>query len=74
VLGVLLTMDGRQGIDLLNIVKPRHAIPIHYDDYTVFKSPLSDFVEEVARRGVPSELHYVGRGETFRFTLADLTA
>jgi L-ascorbate metabolism protein UlaG (beta-lactamase superfamily) len=74
VLGVLLTMDGRQGVDLLNIVKPRHAIPIHYDDYTVFKSPLSDFVEEVARRGVPSELHYVGRGETFRFTLSDLTA
>jgi L-ascorbate metabolism protein UlaG (beta-lactamase superfamily) len=74
VLGVLLTMDGRQGIDLLNIVKPRHAIPIHCDDYTVFKSPLSDFVEEVARRGVPSELHYVGRGETFRFTLSDLTA
>lgn len=38
--GILLTMDDRQGIEALRAVSPREAIPIHYDDYTLFKSPL----------------------------------
>jgi L-ascorbate metabolism protein UlaG (beta-lactamase superfamily) len=52
VLGVTVTMDGRQGADLLEIVGPRTTVPIHYDDYGVFHSPLSDFLGEVERRGL----------------------
>ncbi len=52
VLGVTVTMDGRQGADLLEIVGPRTTVPIHYDDYGVFRSPLSDFLAEVERRGL----------------------
>jgi len=62
VLGLLVTMDGRQGADLLEIVTPAMTVPIHYDDYTVFKSPLQDFLDEVQRRGLPG-VRPIARGE-----------
>lgn len=40
-------MDGKQGVEAMKIVNPELAIPIHYNDYDVFKSPLSDFQREV---------------------------
>jgi L-ascorbate metabolism protein UlaG (beta-lactamase superfamily) len=64
VLGLLLTMDGEQGVDLLEMLRPRLAVPIHFDDYTVFRSPLSDFLDAVDRRQPPSQVVTVGRGET----------
>ncbi len=63
VLGVTVTMDGRQGADLLEIVGPRTTVPIHYDDYGVFRSPLSDFVAEVERRGLTG-VQVVERGSS----------
>ena len=39
VLGIMVTMDGKQGVELMQIVQPNLAIPIHYNDYDVFKSP-----------------------------------
>ena len=51
-LGLMVTMDGKQGADLLQIVHPRATVPIHYDDYGVFTSPLQDFLDEVERRGI----------------------
>ena len=62
VLGLLVTMDGRQGADLLEIVTPAMTVPIHYDDYTVFKSPLQDFLDEVQRRGLQG-VRPIARGE-----------
>ena len=67
VLGVLLTMDGAQGVELMWIIQPRLAIPIHYDDYTVFTSPLSDFQEAVSEAGLSDRVHYLLRGDTFAF-------
>jgi L-ascorbate metabolism protein UlaG (beta-lactamase superfamily) len=67
VLGVLLTMDGAQGASMMRIVQPRLAIPIHYDDYTVFRSPLSDFQEAVSAAGFSDRVHYLLRGDTFTF-------
>jgi len=49
-------------------MQPNHAIPIHYDDYTVFRSPLADFKEAYERSGLTTEMHYLGRGDTFTFT------
>src|SRR4051812_14316952 len=43
ILGVLLTMDATQGAAAIRTLSPRAAIPVHYDDYTVFRSPLSAF-------------------------------
>lgn len=62
-MGVLVTMDGTQGADLVEMIAPRLAIPIHHDDYTVFRSPLSDFTSEMERRGLAARLRTVGAGE-----------
>ena len=63
-LGLTVTMDGRQGADLVELLKPPVTVPIHFDDYDRFKSPLGDFVTEVARRQLPGELRTVHRGDT----------
>lgn len=62
--GILVTMDARQGADLLELIRARTAVPIHNDDYGVFKSPLSAFRGEVARRGLDGQVTYVQRGQT----------
>ncbi len=64
VAGVLLTMDGRQGADLVELLKPPVTVPVHFDDYSVFTSPLGDFVAEVAQRRAPGEIRTVTRGQT----------
>ncbi|TYK53149.1 MBL fold metallo-hydrolase [Actinomadura decatromicini] len=72
-LGLLtVTMDGRQGAQWLETTGCATAIPVHYDDYTVMKSPLSDFEREVTRRGMGARLRHVDRGGTL--TLARATA
>lgn len=71
VLGVMVTMDGRQGVEALRLTRPRVAIPIHYDDYTVFKSPLSDFQQEVDDAALETEVRYLAHGETYEFTVPE---
>jgi L-ascorbate metabolism protein UlaG (beta-lactamase superfamily) len=63
-LGVTVTMDGAQGADLVEMLKPPMTVPIHYDDYDRFRSPLGDFVNEVRQRRLPGELRTAVRGET----------
>jgi L-ascorbate metabolism protein UlaG (beta-lactamase superfamily) len=63
-LGVLVTMDGEQGADLVELVEPALTVPVHHDDYTVFTSPLSDFLEACRRRDLPTRVQPVARGET----------
>ena len=65
--GLVVTMDGAQGAELLEAVRPRKAVPVHTDDYTVFRSPLSDFTDEVERRGLSDLVRVVGRGKTATF-------
>jgi L-ascorbate metabolism protein UlaG (beta-lactamase superfamily) len=69
VLGIMVTMDGAQGVEMMRLVDPKHAIPIHFDDYDVFKSPLSDFQREVEAAGFADRVTYLDRGETYTFTL-----
>ena len=64
VLGVLVTMDGRHGADLVEMIRPKATVPVHYDDYTVFRSPVSDFLQQCRDRRVPSDVRHVARGET----------
>ncbi|GLY51420.1 MBL fold metallo-hydrolase [Lentzea sp. NBRC 102530] len=65
VLGVLLTMDGRQGADLVELLAPGVTVPVHYEEYGVMKSPLSDFTSEISGRPRSFDVRVVGRGETF---------
>jgi L-ascorbate metabolism protein UlaG (beta-lactamase superfamily) len=64
VLGLTLTMDARQGADLVELLRPPVTVPIHFDDYNRFTSPLGDFVAEVGRRALPGQLRTVHRGDT----------
>lgn len=71
VFGVMVTMDGKQGVRMLKLANPRRAIPIHFDDYDVFRSPLADFRQEVEAAGLTDRVHYLDRGETYEFELAE---
>jgi L-ascorbate metabolism protein UlaG (beta-lactamase superfamily) len=66
VLGMLVTMDARQGLEALRLIRPRLAIPIHYNDYTVFKSPLQHFQQAVAAAGLEQHVRYLGHGARTR--------
>lgn len=67
ILGILVTMDAQEGVRALRLIDPREAIPIHYDDYTVFKSPLAAFEREVDAAGLNDRVRYMARGDTARF-------
>lgn len=69
ILGVFkVTMDGKDGVDLMQIIRPQRVIPIHYDDYDVFKSPLADFARELKAAGLDRQVTYLAHGETYTFT------
>lgn len=67
VMGIMLTMDGKQGTQALKIIAPEMAIPVHFNDYTVFKSPLDDFKKAVQEAGLESKVKYLQHGETYIF-------
>jgi L-ascorbate metabolism protein UlaG (beta-lactamase superfamily) len=69
---VMVTMDARQGVEAIRIIEPRTAIPIHYNDYTVFKSPLEDFKRAVAEAGLEERVHYLSHGDTYEFEVPAL--
>ncbi|MDT7805049.1 MAG: hypothetical protein QOI78_8482 [Actinomycetota bacterium] len=61
--GVLVTLDHRGGVDLLNLLEPTRAVPVHFDDYGLFHSPVSNFLEEVRVREPVTRVHLLQRGE-----------
>jgi L-ascorbate metabolism protein UlaG (beta-lactamase superfamily) len=63
-LGLTVTMDARQGADLVELLEPPVTVPVHFDDYDRFTSPLGDFVAEVVRRELPGSVRTVQRGDT----------
>lgn len=71
ILGVLLTMDAEQGVEAIRMIDPREVIPIHYDDYDVFKSPLDDFRKAVDAAGFSDRVRYLARGETYAFEVPE---
>ncbi|MBD2094034.1 MBL fold metallo-hydrolase [Trichocoleus sp. FACHB-591] len=65
--GVLVTMDGKQGVEMVRLIAPKTAIPIHYNDYTVFKSPLEEFKQAIAAAGLDTQIEYLSHGDTYQF-------
>ncbi|MGZ3184076.1 MAG: MBL fold metallo-hydrolase [Telluria sp.] len=62
-----VSMDGADGVSLMQLVKPRVAIPIHVDDYDVFRSPLEDFQRRVKDAGLETLVIYLRHGEAYTF-------
>lgn len=50
------------GADLVGLLQPSRVVPVDVDDYTVFTSPLADFVSALGDDR--DRLVVVGRGET----------
>ncbi|QIN83544.1 MBL fold metallo-hydrolase [Rubrobacter tropicus] len=67
VLGVFVTMDAEQGLEAMRIMDARTTIPIHYNDYTRFESPLVDFERAVTDAGLDEKVRYLAHGETYEF-------
>ena len=67
VLGIMVTMDAEQGMEAMRIIDPRTTVPIHYNDYEVFESPLDDFKRAVNEAGLEDRVHYLSHGDTYEF-------
>ncbi len=64
ILGLLVTMDDQQGAQLVRTIAPRITVPVHFDDYGVFRSPRADFERRYREEHLPGELRVVERGDT----------
>ncbi|MDQ3873684.1 MAG: MBL fold metallo-hydrolase [Thermoproteota archaeon] len=74
VLGIVVTMDAKEGIEMLRIIKPKKVIPIHYNDYDVFKSSLEEFQNEVRNAHLEDRVHYLRHGDTYNFHMQTVNA
>ncbi|MCJ1239326.1 hypothetical protein MMC14_007320 [Varicellaria rhodocarpa] len=68
---VMVTMDAKQGVELIRLVRPDVVIPVHYDDYDVFLSPLEDFKRAVEEAGLAGKVVYLERGDGYRFRVEE---
>lgn len=66
-LGVLVTMDAKQGVEMIKIINPTIAVPIHYNDYDVMQSSLADLQREVTAAGLEDRMRYLLHGDTYAF-------
>ena len=66
---LMVTMDAEQGVKLMQLVQPKTTVPIHFDDYDVFLSPLSDFKKKVEDAGWKEKVVYLDRGEEMKFSV-----
>src|ERR1044072_3449389 len=69
IMGILLTMDAEQGVEAIQIINPREVIPIHFNDYEVFRSPLEDFKRAVEAAGLAAKGGDLSDGESYNFEL-----
>lgn len=58
---------------MIQLVQPKTAMPIHYDDYDVFTSPLSDFQRAVEAAGLSDRVRYWSRGDTVELIPGDVS-
>ncbi len=56
-------------LEIVVRVMPDKAIPIHYNDYDVFKSPLEDFKRAAEAAGLNDKMIYLAHGETHNFDI-----
>ncbi|TDZ19336.1 UPF0173 metal-dependent hydrolase [Colletotrichum orbiculare MAFF 240422] len=68
---LMVTMDAKQGIKLMKLVDPDVTIPIHYDDYDAFLSPLDDFKKGVNEENKGDRVVYLDRGEHYKFKVRE---
>lgn len=65
--GMVVTLDEKHGCELVQIVEPRYAVPVHLDDYDVFRFSQAEFDREVAAHGLDDRIRRINRGQTMTF-------
>ncbi|KAL8796424.1 MAG: hypothetical protein Q9195_001331 [Heterodermia aff. obscurata] len=68
---LMVTMDADMGIQLMKLIDPDITVPIHYDDYDVFLSPLEDFKKAVREAGLEDKVIYLDRKDAYHFSVKD---
>jgi len=63
----VVTMTGEQAVQAVEITRPHTAIPIHYNDFSVFRSGLEDFKKAAENSATSTEFVYLTHGETYTF-------
>ncbi|KAJ4141456.1 hypothetical protein NW768_000668 [Fusarium equiseti] len=66
---IMVTMDAKQGIEMIKMMDPDVTIPIHYDDYDVFMSPRKDFEKAVKEAGLEDRVVLLDRGDRYQFAV-----
>jgi len=66
---LMVTMDAKQGLQLVQLINPDLTIPIHYDDYDVFLSPLEDFKKVMDEAGLSDKVVYLDRKDQYKFSV-----
>ncbi|KAL9104538.1 MAG: hypothetical protein Q9163_000511 [Psora crenata] len=68
---VMVTMDAEQGVKLVQLIRPDLTLPIHYDDYDVFLTPLSDFKKAMEEAGLADKVIYLDRKDAYKFKVQE---
>ncbi|MCV7030932.1 MBL fold metallo-hydrolase [Mycobacterium sherrisii] len=63
----VVTMTGEQAVRAVEITKPRTAIPIHYNDFSVFLSGLDDFQRAAEASSATTDFVYLAHGDSYTF-------
>lgn len=69
---LMVTMDAKQGVEFIQLMQPDVTIPIHFDDYDVFTSPLEDFKKAVREAGLEGKVVYLDRKDEYKFRVKDV--
>ncbi len=64
---LMVTMNAKQGVELMQLVKPDITIPVHFDDYDIMSESLEEFKAAVEKEGLSGGVVYLDRGEEYRF-------
>jgi L-ascorbate metabolism protein UlaG (beta-lactamase superfamily) len=67
---VTVSMDGEQGVRMMRLLSPRVAIPLHFNDYGIYKSPLADFEQALAAAAMRDRAVILQRGQVYGFSKA----
>lgn len=70
-LALTVTMDAEQGFQLIQLIQPDVTIPIHYDDYDVFASPLEDFRRIIEVVGLLEKVVFLDRRDQYCFRVME---
>lgn len=65
------TMDAEQGFQLIQLIQLDVTIPIHYDEYDVFASPLEDFRRIIEVVGLLEKVVFLDRRDQYCFRVME---